>query len=118
MWIIRKQLRPIRLFADLYLKHKVSPEGSVTWSVLNSRKAFTTETLGIVIDLPLLVERFQTDNPDLKGKIGVAPIPAVKQTASFTGGKQRSDVLPVEEERPCLGLYEALTRTQASVSMG
>lgn len=79
-------IEAIRLFADLYLKHKVSPEGSVTWSVLNSRKAFTTETLGIVIDLPLLVERFQTDNPDLKGKIGVAPIPAVKQTASFTGG--------------------------------
>ncbi|NLA06856.1 MAG: sugar ABC transporter permease, partial [Firmicutes bacterium] len=32
-----------------------------------------------VIDLPLLVDRFQTDNPNLKGKIGVAPISAIKK---------------------------------------
>ncbi|MGE5586469.1 MAG: sugar ABC transporter substrate-binding protein [Bacillota bacterium] len=79
-------IEAIRFFTDLYLKHKVSPEGSITWSVLNSRKAFTTETLAVVIDLPLLVEKFQKDNPNLAGKIGVAPIPYSKRPASFTGG--------------------------------
>ena len=29
----------LQAFADLYLKHKVSQEGSVTWNVLSSRKA-------------------------------------------------------------------------------
>jgi N,N'-diacetylchitobiose transport system substrate-binding protein len=75
----------LQAFADLYLKHKVSQEGSVTWNVLSSRKAFETGTQAMIIDVAPLVPKF-LDNPNLKDKFAVAPIPYFKEPASFIGG--------------------------------
>jgi N,N'-diacetylchitobiose transport system substrate-binding protein len=72
-------------FADLYLKHGVSQEGSITWNVLSSRKAFETSTQAMIIDVAALVPNFLA-NPNLKDKFAVAPIPYFKEPASFIGG--------------------------------
>lgn len=75
----------LQAFADLYLKYKVSPEGSVTWNVLSSRKAFETGTVAMIIDVAPLVSNF-LNNPNLKDKFAVAPLPYFKEPASFIGG--------------------------------
>ena len=75
----------IKWFADLYLKAKVSPEGSVTWNVLSSRKAFETGQQAMIIDVAPLVPNYLA-NPELKDKFAVAPLPYSKQRASFIGG--------------------------------
>lgn len=75
----------IQWFADLYLKHKVSPEGSTGWNALSSRKAFETGAQAMMIDVAALVPKYLAD-PNLKDKFAVAPIPYSKQRASFVGG--------------------------------
>lgn len=75
----------LQWFADLYLKHKVSPAGSTAWNALSSRKAFETGTQAMMIDVAALVPKYLSD-PDLKDKFAVAPLPYAKQPASFVGG--------------------------------
>ncbi len=75
----------LQAFADLYLKHKVSQEGSVTWNVLSSRKAFETGSQAMIIDVAPLVPKFLA-NPNLKDKFAMAPLPYLKKPASFIGG--------------------------------
>jgi N,N'-diacetylchitobiose transport system substrate-binding protein len=75
----------LQWFADLYCKDKVSPEGSTTWNVLSSRKAFETGAQAMIIDVAGLVPKYLA-NPELKNKFAVAPLPYSKQRASFVGG--------------------------------
>lgn len=75
----------LQWYADLYLKHKVSPEGSTSWNALSSRKAFETGAQAMIIDVAGLVPNYLA-NPDLKDKFAVAPLPYSKQPASFVGG--------------------------------
>jgi N,N'-diacetylchitobiose transport system substrate-binding protein len=75
----------LQWFADLYLKHKVSPAGSTSWNVLSSRKAFETGAQAMMIDVAALIPKYLAD-PNLKDKFAVAPLPYSKQPASFVGG--------------------------------
>ncbi|HBR28227.1 MAG TPA: hypothetical protein DD789_02185 [Firmicutes bacterium] len=75
----------LQKFADLYLTYGVSQEGSITWNVLSSRKAFETGTQAMIIDVAPLVPKFLA-NPNLKDNFAVAPVPYFKEPASFIGG--------------------------------
>jgi N,N'-diacetylchitobiose transport system substrate-binding protein len=75
----------LQWYADLYLKHQVSPAGSTSWNALSSRKAFETGAQAMIIDVAALIPNYLAD-PNLKDKFAVAPLPYSKQPASFVGG--------------------------------
>ncbi|NLG84901.1 MAG: sugar ABC transporter substrate-binding protein [Firmicutes bacterium] len=79
-------IEAIRFYADLLLKHKLSPEASVTWSALNARQAFALGTCGMLIEGPWGLPPIYNANPEIASKIGVCLLPGKKKMATFVGG--------------------------------
>lgn len=75
----------VEFYTDMY-KAGFVPSGALNWSVLDTRQAFAHEDLAMTIDLPQGINAMLNENPNLEGKVGVAPLPGNESNASFIGG--------------------------------
>ncbi|MFD2044917.1 sugar ABC transporter substrate-binding protein [Ornithinibacillus salinisoli] len=85
----------IEHYTNMY-KNGFVPEGALNWSVLDTRQAFAQEDLAMAIDVAPGVNAMINENPDIKDKIGIAPLPMKDNNASFVGGSN----LAIFEQSP------------------
>ncbi len=85
----------VESYTDMY-KNGFVPEGALNWSVTDVRQAFAQEDLAMTIDVAPGLNAMLNENPDLTDKIGVAPLPAGENNASFVGGSN----LAIFEQSP------------------
>jgi N,N'-diacetylchitobiose transport system substrate-binding protein len=106
VWVSQMNAEPaieaFTFYTDMY-KEGFVPDGAVNWSVLDTRQAFAQEDLAMTIDVAPGINAIISENPDIEDKIGVAPLPAAENNASFVGGSN----LTVFEQSPNKELAEA-----------